>query len=299
MPFISSSEENEKANRKQQHLEWYPTPTFVLKIWLKGDQMKTPYNSNIVELTEVTDSTDFMLHNQKVWQQSSNTWLNGEMSHLQDLPPILLEKVEAICAVSAVLSIADFGCGEGWCQRTLYTHIPNLTYIGIDFNPKFFDHLNDNNNNENVQFVCADYSRDSFNIGKEVDLSISSFSLFEIVDLKQAIANIVKTTCLGGHIIVFTIDRIWQLIDISSTMQELYRKAALAYSDKDFYYNTTIRSEKLNEQESYLTITHSVANYINQFLSFGTQLIDCQEALINNEASGQSICYSILTFRKR
>lgn len=260
--------------------------------------MTTASTSNIVELIEVTDATDFMLHNQQVWQHSSETWLNGEMSHLRDLPPILLEKVEAICATSLVLSIADFGCGEGWCQRALHTYNPNLHYIGIDLNPRFVDHLSDNCISENAQFICADYSSDSFNIDEEVDLSIISFSLFEVVDLKQAIANIVKTTRLGGHIVVFTIDRIWQLIDISLSIQDLYNKTRLAYSGKSFYYNTTIRSEKWNEEESYVTITHSVVQYINQFLSFGTQLIDYQEKLFKKNISGQPICYSMLTFRK-
>ena len=84
----------------------------------------------------------FKQENLKSWINNTNYWLNSPLRQVEDTKEFFKKKLRE--TVLPGMRVIDMGCGSGWLLDFLVELNIPCSYIGLDFNNKFIEHLKKN-----------------------------------------------------------------------------------------------------------------------------------------------------------
>lgn len=250
----------------------------------------------------VTDKKAFKDQNLSNWYQNSEFWLQGKMRHLKDVYHTTAEIIREVMAEFPHrnrLRLVDFGCGEGWLLRLLKEYEIDVDYVGVDFNAKFVDRLNERYKGQTgIKFILLDLEEKlPTELIRSADIATNFFNFFEIPNLEAGFSNVSEAIADGGVLIILTIDPIMQLLAVSENFDDFLNglkeyenhQAELGY-DKDIDVGD-YRSGKI-----YKSLLYSTATYVDLAKKNGLKLFDYREVVKTGNFVPQ--IYEYILFRK-
>ncbi len=164
------------------------------------------------------DNSAFKAENQREWERNADFWLKNPLRQVEDTKGFFKEKLRIL--VKAQMAVVDMGCGSGWLLDFLLELGIPFEYLGLDFNPRFIEHLRAKYANlPFAAFELVDLEQPiPSSLHARADIVFNCFNFFETLDLTTAFANAVRMLKVHGSLVIFTIDPIYLALAVSKDM---------------------------------------------------------------------------------
>ena len=250
----------------------------------------------------VTDKQAFKDQNLRNWYGNSEFWLQGKMRHLKDVYDTTAEIIREVRAEfphRKPLRVVDFGCGEGWLLRLLKEYEIEVDYVGVDFNEKFIDALNERYKGQTgIKFILHDLEEKlPTQLINSADIVTNFFNFFEVPNIEAAFSNVSEAIDEGGVLIILTIDPIMQLLAVSENFDD-FLKGLKEYENyqAELGYDKDIDVGDYRSGRIYKSLLYSTATYVELAKKNGLKLFDYREVVKTGNFVPQ--IYEYILFRK-
>lgn len=234
------------------------------------------------------DVMAFRKRNREGWGRNSDYWLNSRLRHVEDTRWLLEAKLPGLMEVGNV--IIDMGCGDGYPIEYLTATGKPFQYLGLDFNPRFIDHLRAKHAGDpRCSFALVDLEEPIAALYRNrADLVLNSFNFFEFADLSKAFENAFQMLKVGGRLVILTIDPTYLMLALSDTMSDLKEVMAVYERTKAegevprFFQNIDL-GDGVSENLTYASVLYSLRDYYRLAKNKGMQLVDYDEIICTSK----------------
>lgn len=247
-------------------------------------------------IKEVKNESEFKTLCQNAWNDNSNLWINNRKLPSQlklFLLDFLFEKDNP--------SIIDIGCGNGWLFQEILDDKFKLqfSYLGIDMNHYFINHLNSVNTDQRGAFIVADFEK-NINLAqnKSIDKAVAILSLIEMSNLKMVFSNIFEMLRNDAKCMIVVLNPYFEMIRLNSNMEDLSKDIASYREGKLFYYEKEIISNGKKSESNYYGLLHPISKYISTAKEVGLKINDFKEIDAIDELGTKSTIYHCIEFIK-
>ena len=251
---------------------------------------------------EVGDKASFKRINYENWHTNTDFWLQGKMRHLHDIWEPTGEVLADILLQTSTVGtgrLIDFGCGEGWLVRLLIEKQIDISYLGVDFNEYFVEHLSRRYvGDPRISFRRYDIE-DSLpdELVDAARVAVNIFNFFEVPDISRAFRNVALSLKPGGILLIVSIDPIMQMLAVTENRDDL-SKVLKAYeaNPETLGYDKDIDVGDSRSGRIYKSLFYSSAFYVRLAKANGLSLFDYREVV--KTANFVPQIYQFLLFRK-
>lgn len=221
---------------------------------------------------------DFKSRNKSNWERISGRWLTDHPAHIAPLLSHVGELIDQPqLSKRRSVRVAELGFGSAWLPDLLQEKFDNVTYLGIDANPKFVEAAeNKFMRRTSFRFVHADLESDKAIAGhskSRFDWVFCINILLETKAWKLVLDRAMSIVEPGGKFVLVDINPELQLLSISKDLEEyrsnleLYRKLAPGA----IAYRRAIDAGKGEElaKHYYYGILRPTSLYVNHCVSRG------------------------------
>lgn len=227
---------------------------------------------------------EFKKENQESWEKNAGYWLNSPLRQVEDTKDFFREKLKSI--VSPGISIVDMGCGSGWLLDFLLQLKIQFTYVGLDFNRRFIEHLkNKYSKHGNATFDVVDFEEGvPAKYLNSADLVFNCFNFFETANLNAAFSSGVKMLKSKGKMVIFTIEYTYLILAVSHSMEEfksnlrMYEEVKTKGEVPYFFQKIDLGDAESNDLK-YASVLYSFDDYFKQALQQKMNLSDYGEVV--------------------
>lgn len=227
---------------------------------------------------------DFKKENQLGWEKNTEYWLNNPLRQVEDTKDFFMPRLKQL--VNSGNIIVDMGCGSGWLLVFLQQLGIPFTYIGLDFNKKFIDHLKEKYSSlSNVTFELVDFEDGvPLKYFSVADLVFNCFNFFETADLDAAFGNGVKMLKPNSKLIIFTIEYTYLILALSHDMNE-FKSYLKIYEDMKnqggvpYFFQNIDLGDNESKELKYASVLYSFDDYFKQAKKNNLRLCDYGEVV--------------------
>lgn len=228
--------------------------------------------------------SDFKKENQQNWEKNTDYWLNNPLRHVEDTKSFLKKKLNDL--IKPNMTIVDMGCGSGWLLDFLIELNIPFSYVGLDFNTRFIQHLKTKyKSKSNASFETVDFEESIPDklLGK-ADIVFNCFNFFETANLDSAFSNGVKMLKLNGKLVISTIEYSYLILAISQNMKEFKANLRIYEEIKSkgevpyFFQNIDLGNSE-SENLKYASVLYSLDDYFKQALIHKMNMFDYGEVV--------------------
>jgi SAM-dependent methyltransferase len=235
-------------------------------------------------MRELKNKIEFKKENQKNWQINTNYWLSSPLRQVEDTKIFFNEKLKSI--VKSGMRIVDMGCGSGWLLDFLLKLDIQFSYVGLDFNSKFIEHLSSKYSIvSNAKFEAIDFEEEvPSKLLNSADIVFNCFNFFETANLNSAFSSGVKMLKSEGKLVIFTIEYTYLILAVSHSMEEfkanlkMYEEAKSKGEVPYFFQNIDLGDSESRDLK-YASVLYSLDDYYKQALKHKMSMVDYGEVV--------------------
>lgn len=232
----------------------------------------------------IKSKLDFKKENQIAWEHNTDYWLHNPLRQVEDTKIFFKQKLAE--SVIPDMFVIDMGCGSGWLlDFLLELNIP-FKYLGLDFNKKFIDHLQ--NKYSNIPFASFEFVDFEEPIDKKhyssADIIFNCFNFFETANLENAFGNAAHMLKPSGKLVIFTIEVTYLILAVSSSMEEFKIKLKTYEEIKNkgevpYFFQNIDMGDSESKDLKYASVLYSLDDYHKQAKKFNMYFSDYGEVI--------------------
>lgn len=256
---------------------------------------------NLNKMRILKDKSEFKKENQESWEKNIAYWLNSPLRQVEDTKLFFKEKLKEL--LKSGMTVADMGCGSGWLLDFLLELDIPFTYIGLDLNSKFIEHLRLKYSQiSNASFETVDFEEgvtDKFL--HCADVVFNCFNFFETTNLDSAFANGSRMSKSNGKLVIFTIDYTYLILAVSHSMEEfksnlkMYEEVKSKGEVPYFFQNIDLGDTESRDLK-YASVLYSFDDYFKQAQKHQMSLVDYGEVIKTSKFLPKT--YQYIVFKK-